>query len=97
MYSSAEIAKLDKLNFPFDYAIKGKSYKSGKEILELREKFKGSQKAFRSKVEKADRIEFYALQVLEGKPIEFQPDERKLNNRLIKFLDGYYKIAEQLD
>lgn len=91
-YTSAEIAILDKLNFPFDYNCNGK-YKTGHEILELRKQFKGSKKRFISKVEKADRIEFYTLQVSEGQPIEFQPDERKLNNRMINFLDGYSRIT----
>ena len=91
-YTSAEIATLDKLNFPFDYNCNGR-YKTGHEILELRKQFKGSKKRFVSKVEKADRIEFYGLQVSEGQPIEFQPDERKLNNRMINFLDGYSRIT----
>jgi hypothetical protein len=92
MYTNQEIAILDKLNFPFDYANCGR-YKNGNEILELRKKFKGSKKNFQSKVDKNDRIEFYQLQVSEGKRIEFQQNEMKLQSRLMKFVELYCDIT----
>jgi hypothetical protein len=94
MYTNQEIAILDKLNFPFDYAVKGMAYKTGSEILELRKKYKGSQKNFRSKVEKNDRIEFYTLQVENGERIEFQENEMKLLPRQLQFVELYERITD---
>lgn len=95
MYTNQEIAILDKLNFPFDYAVKGMAYKTGNEILELRKKYKGSQRNFRSKVEKNDRIEFYALQVESGERIEFQENEMKLIPRQLQFVELYERITDR--
>ena len=43
---------------------------------------------------KADRIAFYALNVAERQPIEFQPDENKLYAAQLKFVEGYMRNEE---
>lgn len=83
-YTGSELAALEKLNF---FSANGKGF-TGKEFLFLNSKPKKSVKA-----NKADRIEFYALQVSADQPIEFQPDERLLNNRRINFLKNYSRIT----
>ena len=40
---------------------------------------------------KADRIAFYALNVADKQPIEFQPDENKLYAAQLKFVEGYMR------
>lgn len=41
---------------------------------------------------KADRIAYYALNVTQGQPIEFQPDENKLYAAQLKFVEGYMQL-----
>lgn len=91
MYSNSDIATLDKLNFPFDYS--GMKYITGKELIERRKSYKGRKKDFANKIDKADRIEYYKLQIELGEKIEFQPNEIKLQSRLMKFVEGYCDIT----
>ena len=95
MYTNQEIVTLDKLGFPMEYAVKGMNFKTGKEILELRKKYKGHNRNFRSKVEKEDRIQFYALQVENGERLEFQENEMKLLPRQLQFVELYERITDR--
>jgi hypothetical protein len=49
------------------------------------------------RLSKAERLEFYALNVANGEPIEFQPDENKLYAAQLKFVEGYCNLGGDMD
>lgn len=46
---------------------------------------------------KADRIAFYAMNIADKQPIEFQPDENKLYAAQLKFVEGYCNLGGDMD
>ena len=46
---------------------------------------------------KADRLEFYAMNVANGERIEFQPDENKLYAAQLKSVEGYCNLGGDMD
>ena len=49
------------------------------------------------RLSKAERLEFYAMNVANGERIEFQPDENKLYAAQLKFVEGYCNLGGDMD
>lgn len=98
MFTSADLDILDAFDLPAKYFrhVGGKKndsrfFNAGSIARKINKRERLSVKQL-DRLSKAERIEFYALQVAENKPIEFQPDEDKLYAAQLKFVEGYMKM-----
>ena len=103
MFTSADLDILDAFDLPAKYfrhvgAKKSDTrfFNAGSIARKINKRERAKNIKQREKLSKAERIEFYALQVEENKPIEFQPDEDKLYAAQLKFVEGYQNINGEI-
>ena len=99
MFTAAQIEILEAFDIPYKYLnVPGDGFLN---VADLASKINKREKLSRRKKEKlskAERIEFYALQVACNEPIEFQPDYDRLYVSQLKFVEGYCNITgESMD
>ena len=94
MFSAAQLEILDAFDLPAKwFGCPDIGYlNAGKLARKINKRNKVSKRTI-EKLSKAERIEFYALQVAENQPIEFQPDDDLLFQRQISFVEQYCNIT----
>lgn len=94
MFSDAQIEILDAFDIPAKwFGCQDTGYlNAGKLARKTNKRYRVSNDTS-DKLSKEDRIEFYALQVAENQPIEFQPNDDLLFQRQLSFVEQYCNIT----
>jgi hypothetical protein len=94
MFSAAQIEILDAFDLPAKwFGCSDIGYLNAGSLARKINKRNKVSKHVIQKLSKAERIEFYALQVAEKQPIEFQPDDDLLLQRQMSFVEKYCNIT----